>query len=214
MTKQAPPSRRGRPTAEEAELRHQQLLDVAIESFIKNGFTATSITDIAQKMGMTKRTVYSLYESKEQLFKAAVLRDMQSMSIPEESYRELESESLRDTLIAVSLNRIEMYMGGRGQNIQKLLDSESARFPELVALNYRQNPVPVRNYIASLLKRHKKLGHIKLQTPETTAEMYLHMSVGSTVACLSRGTLKNNNASINRHVRWIVDVFLDGISKK
>ena len=49
----------GRPTREQAELRHQELLDRALELFLENGFELTTIESIAASVGMTKRTVYA-----------------------------------------------------------------------------------------------------------------------------------------------------------
>src|SRR3546814_18920845 len=58
----------GRPTREQARLRHEQLLDEALEQFLDKGFVMTTIDAIAAAVGMTKRTVYTRYPDKNALF--------------------------------------------------------------------------------------------------------------------------------------------------
>src|SRR3546814_17616902 len=64
----------GRPTREQARLRHEQLLDEALEQFLDNGFVMTTIHAIAAAVGMTKRTVYSRSPAKNALFDPAAPR--------------------------------------------------------------------------------------------------------------------------------------------
>ena len=59
--------RPGRPTLSDA-----QLLDIALDLFLENGFERTSIDAITAAAGMAKRTVYARYGDKETLFKAAL----------------------------------------------------------------------------------------------------------------------------------------------
>lgn len=54
------------------EQTRQKIVDAAYECFWRSGFTRTSIDRIAQQAGLTKRTVYSYYRSKDDLL-AAVL---------------------------------------------------------------------------------------------------------------------------------------------
>ena len=54
--------------------KRQQLINTAIELFSKNGFHGTGIDTIVEHSGVTKRTLYSHFRSKEELVLAA-LRD-------------------------------------------------------------------------------------------------------------------------------------------
>jgi AcrR family transcriptional regulator len=62
---------RRRLTREESKARtRQELLRAASRLFLRNGFVATSLSDIAEEAGLTKGAVYSNFESKEDLFLA------------------------------------------------------------------------------------------------------------------------------------------------
>jgi AcrR family transcriptional regulator len=62
---------RRRLTREESKARtRKELLRAANRLFVRNGFVATSLADIAEEAGLTKGAVYSNFESKEDLFLA------------------------------------------------------------------------------------------------------------------------------------------------
>ncbi|WP_312620524.1 TetR/AcrR family transcriptional regulator, partial [Agrobacterium pusense] len=58
--------------AEQKIQRPLQILDAAFEEFTKRGFTATRVEDIADRVGVTKGTVYVYFETKEALFAAMI----------------------------------------------------------------------------------------------------------------------------------------------
>ena len=65
-------------TREESKARtRQELLRAASRLFLRNGFVATSLSDIAEEAGLTKGAVYSNFESKEDLFLALLSADAQ-----------------------------------------------------------------------------------------------------------------------------------------
>ena len=67
---------RRRLTREESKARtRQELLRAASRLFLRNGFVATSLSDIAEEAGLTKGAVYSNFESKEDLFLALLQGD-------------------------------------------------------------------------------------------------------------------------------------------
>jgi AcrR family transcriptional regulator len=51
-----------------ADRRRQQLIDVALESFARNGLEATTMDDIASAAGVTKPLLYQHFRSKRALF--------------------------------------------------------------------------------------------------------------------------------------------------
>jgi AcrR family transcriptional regulator len=54
------------------EGRFSQLIDVATRTFIARGYRLTQMSDIAERLGVAKGTLYGYVESKEALFDAAV----------------------------------------------------------------------------------------------------------------------------------------------
>lgn len=60
-------AKRGRPGYDRA-----QVLDVAVQLFIEKGYDATSVADLAERLGLTKSALYHHFESKEQLLALAL----------------------------------------------------------------------------------------------------------------------------------------------
>ncbi len=53
---------------EQREKRYEQILHVALDQFIRKGYAATKITDIAQAAGMSAGLLFNYFESKAHLF--------------------------------------------------------------------------------------------------------------------------------------------------
>ena len=52
----------------------EDLLDRAIELFRKNGYSATSTADLVEELGVNRKSMYSEFGSKQELFEAALER--------------------------------------------------------------------------------------------------------------------------------------------
>jgi AcrR family transcriptional regulator len=63
------PSRR----EQQRQERRQQILEAALDVFTTQGFHASNVSDVAAAAGVSQGTIYWYFESKEDLFNAAVL---------------------------------------------------------------------------------------------------------------------------------------------
>ncbi|WP_439289827.1 TetR/AcrR family transcriptional regulator [Microbacterium sp. A84] len=61
------PARRGRPGYDQ-----QQVLEIAVQVFIEQGYDATSVASLAGRLGLTKSALYHHFESKEALLEVAL----------------------------------------------------------------------------------------------------------------------------------------------
>lgn len=68
------PTRRGRPG-----YRREQVLSVAVQLFNDQGYDATSIADIGQRLGLTKSAIYHHFDSKEQLLELALTQALDGL---------------------------------------------------------------------------------------------------------------------------------------
>jgi AcrR family transcriptional regulator len=58
-------------------LREERLLDVAAALLVRWGYRKTTIDDVAREAGVGKGTIYLHWKDKNELFRAAILRDQQ-----------------------------------------------------------------------------------------------------------------------------------------
>lgn len=61
------PTRRGRPGYDRADVLH-----AAVELFIEQGYDATSVADVARRLGLAKSALYHHFDSKEELLAIAL----------------------------------------------------------------------------------------------------------------------------------------------
>lgn len=199
----------GRPTREQAELRHEELLDRALELFLEKGFELVTMEAIAAAVGMTKRTVYARYEDKSALFRAAVQRAVERWTVPVEQLRAVESGDLEATLTAVARIRMANAISPVGMRLQRILNTESYRFPEIFILAYEQGSRPTILYLADLLRRHAESGGVRVEDAEIAAAAFLSMVVGGPMRAIHFGR-EVDEPSLEERIRICVRLFLDG----
>src|ERR1700730_17652404 len=88
----------GRPTTEQAEARHGELLDAALDLFLEHGFELTTIEMVAARINMTKRTVYALHPQKARLFRGAVQRAIERQIVAQDVLEGFDEGAPAETL--------------------------------------------------------------------------------------------------------------------
>jgi AcrR family transcriptional regulator len=88
--------------------KKEAFLDAAEKLFAEKGFENTSIDEVVKHAGLTKRTLYQYFQSKEDLFYAVALKGARLLS--EASFDALErGENARDKIRLVNLVHLSFY---------------------------------------------------------------------------------------------------------
>lgn len=201
--------RAGRPTREHALQRGEELLDSALEVFLDRGFDHATIEGIAATVGMAKRTIYARYPDKETLFRAAVQRAIDHWTLPVEELRKLETGDLEETLVAVAGARLRNAVSPNGIRLQRILNAEARRFPDLSRIAYEQGSRPAVRFIAEVLARHGATGGLAIDDPELLGSSFLSLVIGGPAHGVLWGAVLDNDAVAAR-MRICVRLFLDG----
>lgn len=201
--------RPGRPTREQARQRVEQLLDRALEMFLESGFELTTVEAIAASVGMTKRTVYARFKDKRELFRAAVLRAIESWSVPASTLRAAETEDLKETLTAFTRIRMESALSPTGIRLSQITNAEAYRFPEIRRWVYEQGTAPALLFLADLLRRHAPGGTLDIKRSEDVALAYITMASGP-----ARGVSLGDDfdqREMEDRINLYVTLFLEGV---
>jgi len=121
---------RGRPRSDKAEDIESELLQGALVVFLRHGYGGTSMTQIVKSLGISKTTLYSRYASKAELFQAIMHGQIEKLS-PRALLQSDGAQSLEDGLRAYAVRSLEVSLKGEYLRINRLIYSESHRFPEL-----------------------------------------------------------------------------------
>lgn len=200
----------GRPTREQARQRHEELLDCALDVFLDNGFERSTMDAIAAATGMAKRTIYRLYPDKAALFRAAVQRAVDRWIVPIETLYAVETHDLEETLVAIAKMRLESFTSPAGVALQRILNAEGYRFPDLFRLAYEQGTRPALKFIADVLAKHAASGSIVVDDPELVGTAFLSMAVGGPATGVMWGYVLDPDVLAGR-IRVFVRLFLDGV---
>jgi len=153
-------------------MRRAAILQVAREVFIEVGYAATSMSQIAARVGGSKATLYKYFPSKEELF-AASLEDLIGSHAEEKALPEPTSENLVKTLAAICKKITTAMVSPPFLSLCRLVVAESPRFPEVGRAYYDKIILPGTKRIADFLQIciDKKL--IKPIDPMLAAEQLL-----------------------------------------
>lgn len=139
----AQPRRTGRPPPDVAATLSDIILTSARELFLDQGFAATSVQQIAERAGVTKRTLYVKVGDKEALF-CAVVTDM--MRDWRHSLAAMaDAGPLRTRLEQFGQQLLSALLAPDMVRLHRVLFAEAYRFPALIQILMRQieeGPIP------------------------------------------------------------------------
>lgn len=127
--------------------RPAEILDAALDVFMRQGFAGSRIEDVARRAGVTAGTIYLYFPGKEAVFEAAVLHAMDAMLTPSEQ-RVRAHQGSAEALLIELLRRWwkTTTTDPRLAGIQRLVAAEAERFPELAS-----------HYVTQVLHRGRAL---------------------------------------------------------
>jgi AcrR family transcriptional regulator len=146
--------------------RPAEILDAAFEEFVKTGYAATRLEDVAARAGVTKGTVYFYFDTKERVFDEMVRHKSQALFPELESYAEkLEGSytSRLQALVAFVYRRIAEDRASR--ETLRFLIAEGTRFPDLIDRHYEEFVRPVIDQFQKLIEAGIASGEFRSSSP-------------------------------------------------
>lgn len=122
MTASPPPQRL-------TDRKRAAIIEAAIEEFLAAGFEATSMDRVAARAGVSKRTVYNHFSSKEALF-AAILRELWDESRDGEAPAYCADEPLRPQLLELLMRKLRLFNGEAFVSLARVAIAAGIHSPE------------------------------------------------------------------------------------
>ena len=168
--------RRGRPQIRCDEDTRQLLIEAARHEFQANGYAGTCINDVAQRAGVSTKTMYRLIPNKgdllERVFSVVIERFMIDFDAAALDALPL-SEAIERMLIAYgSLTLSEETIA-----MNRLVIRECGQFPEVATAFYEAAILRTTKAMAEWLRRQCERGLIALEDPHVAAEMLRGMMI-------------------------------------
>lgn len=141
----------GRPKAAEVEARTADLLQVAGELFLKNGYTKTSLESIARAAHVAVRTIYVKFGGKAGLLSAvlAAKRHRFFRSAPMDT----DMRPLREAVDEFAVQMHGLLTSPEAVDMQRIVLSEAPTNPELAEAFWNGGPAKTREMLGRFFAR-------------------------------------------------------------
>ena len=211
LSKEARP--RGRPREIPEEERRRRLIAVAEKIFVEQGYGAASMDEIAQDAGMSKKTLYQLFETKEALFAAVITDRMRALG--EGMEKDAGSRPFEEAVVDYLCEAAHFILSPRHVALFRVLIGEAWRAPGMAQAFDNACSGRGKSVLARWLAEEVKIGHLKLEDPVQAAGMLFGMVVGEPHHRMLIGEGKPpSRAAIEARVRKAVDIFLQGAQRR
>ncbi|WP_174802907.1 TetR/AcrR family transcriptional regulator [Martelella limonii] len=158
--------------AEQKALRPIQILDAAFEEFVLSGFVATRVEDIAQRIGVTKGTIYVYFPTKEDLFSAMIRHISRPVAELLEDFGDLEGSCTERLKAMLRLAYQRVTQDRMAREHLRLVISEGARFPEVIDAHHAELIQPLLSHTQALLDEGIAAGEFR-DCPGASAEIVI-----------------------------------------
>lgn len=193
----------------------QEILDASLELFSVHGFEATSISQIADAVGIRKASLYSHFENKQSILDTLVkdvLEQYTEHSIFARADWEKSDVSLplnSDEAANMIQNQIRYILHDPYvSKARKMLVIEQFQNPELAKLQTKQNYSDVMQYCTRLIKQLIGRGVLAEYDPEImAAQLGLPVSVWINLCDREPEREQEIMELVEKHVRQFFEVF-------
>jgi len=123
----------GRPSLQEAKANRRALLETALDEFALMGYEGASVRVIADKAGLSTRTIYNHYPDKVSLFAACLELPLASLSMDIGQ----KGDDLYKRLHGFALSTQQQLSTRRSMRLTQIFYRDSIGFPEIAELSRR-----------------------------------------------------------------------------
>lgn len=147
--------------------------------FIRDGYQAASLNEIASLANASKPTLYARFPSKQALFLAVIERRMQAIS--EQVTHFSPTAPVADALRTFSHGLLTFALSGDQVALIRMISMEAVRYPELARRYYESGPKRGEEALAQYCTQQIKQGRLRKADPLSMARQFINLIAGSPV---------------------------------
>lgn len=181
----------------------ERIISVSSERFIEEGFSSVPVEEIAAALGMSKKTFYKHFASKEELLGVVTERILEGI------HRQFAAIVERDTPFPEKLEALVTFLGEKLTRLGRPMMRDLQRHSPLVWARVQQfRRERISNDFRSLLLRGADEGFVRR---DVDIDLFLLAFIGAVEAVVNPAVLAGQSLSVREVVRSIMTVFLRGI---
>ena len=152
--------------------RREEIVAVAEAVFLAQGFTETTMRDVAARAGASKETLYRHFGSKEDLFAEVVRNRARCLRGRLEADIE-RPDPLADVLRNLGINLLEAMTSPEVSSLLRLVVAEAPRDPAIGRIFYALGPERTREQLTEVLEAAQARGEFIGDRPALAASIFL-----------------------------------------
>ncbi len=192
------------------EKKRFDIIEAARSVFLEKGFDLTSMDEIAKRAKVSKRTVYSNFGSKEELFSGLMHEVCASKREKADLYVDCELP-LEESLNEFGRRFLQMIFEPEGMTLVRMLIGNANSFPQMGNDFYNQGPKEVIEHMAEYLKFWADKDVLHIEDPFISAQGLLASMFGvHQMKCLISNCAPPDIDAQSKMVRIAVSQFLNG----
>lgn len=195
--------------AEQKALRPIQILDAAFEEFVERGFTATRVEDIADRIGVTKGTIYVYFPTKEELFSAMIRHISVPFEVVLAEAKHLSGTCTERLRALIQLFYERVLENRKTREMLRFVVSEGSRFPEITDTHFRELIEPIFSRTQALLDEGVRLGEFR-RAPAARANIIVAPVLSMAVETLIFGDRRD--LDLSGYIEAHLDIVINGLA--
>ncbi len=191
------------------ESRRLALVEAAKLVFLERGFTAASMSEIAQRVGGSKQTLYNYFQNKEELF-VAVMLERGAVQLAPLFVSLRDERDLAAALERLGLTFLRFITHPESLAFRRIIQAEGAR-SRLGHLYFEAGPKRAWSRVAHLFSTVMDQGRMRRADPWTAAMHFQGLCEAGSFQRLLEGSIERlDEADLEAAVRDAVEVFTRG----
>ncbi|MBP6310199.1 MAG: TetR/AcrR family transcriptional regulator, partial [Arenimonas sp.] len=151
--------------------KRQDILQAAAELFPAKGFANVSMMEIAERAKVSKLTLYSHFNDKEDLFTQSVI-DCCEQQLPPSSFQLPANLSLEQALIAIGNGFLELVMDDKAISLHRMMIAQTSIDIQQSELFFKVGPERMLTEMQEFLVKANSSGRLNIAQVEHAAEHF------------------------------------------
>ena len=203
------PRMRGRPKLISEDERRGRLIQAAEDVFLERGYVLATMDDVSRRAGMSKKTIYQLFSTKQALFAALIAQYTEHLMMPIKT--DDGTRGPRAVLEDFLRQLARFVLSPRQIAMHRLVISEAMRTPELAQAFLREAMDTGQSTLIAWFERQRERGMLKIEDAEEAASMLCGFVIAEPKLRLLYGQDEPPTwAMIDKRVDRGLDIFFRG----
>ncbi len=170
------------PATARSARKRDAILEAAKQAFLGHGFAAANLDDIAAAASASKVTIYSHFNSKENLFTCVLQQVIAAHSVGGPPLDPaVDSSELHSVLTAIGIDLIETVLDEEVLALRRIMIAEQPRHPAFADLWRRTTVVAATDSLTDYFAALQVRGTIADTDPRAVASQFLWMLIGDAI---------------------------------